>query len=106
MEIKTEFINVNRVKITVYGVIDMFSSPAFKAELMENEKIKNCDVSLDLENVDYIDSTGLGILLSATYIFRNQKRNLDIVKVSSMTRETFKLGNFDKFLNIKEEQHG
>ena len=54
----------SNVLVTVSGDIEMMTIKEFKEKLFEIGQNIDKDVELDLSNVDYIDSSGVGVLIS------------------------------------------
>jgi anti-sigma B factor antagonist len=66
--------------IAVSGELDLASSPAFEAEL---DRVFGSDepvVILDLRQLDFMDSTGLSVLIRAHQTAENADRRLWLVK--------------------------
>ncbi|HOS41486.1 MAG TPA: STAS domain-containing protein, partial [Spirochaetota bacterium] len=53
-----------QVDIVVSGDIEMMTIKEFKEKLFEIGQNANKDVEIDLSKVDYIDSSGVGVLIS------------------------------------------
>lgn len=52
------------------GDLDINSSPLFKTQLLEAYQRKQDNIVLDFTDLDYLDSTGLGALIS---VYKNTK---------------------------------
>jgi anti-sigma B factor antagonist len=55
-----------RIELTLAGELDLVSAPQLESELMEVESPDAGELLLDLGGVQFIDSTGLRVLLGAT----------------------------------------
>ncbi|ONN26974.1 anti-sigma factor antagonist [Thermosipho affectus] len=91
---------ISILKIT--GEIDISNAHNLKKFAMENilnKGNKNC--ILDLSQMNYIDSSGLGILVSLHKSFKLQGGELVLVKLSDNVKNLFRMTNLDKALNIK-----
>ena len=64
MHIHHEEVSVNIQIITLDGRIDAASVPALKESLRTMTREGRCNIVLDLRDVIFIDSTGLGLLAS------------------------------------------
>ena len=55
-----------RIELTLAGELDLISAPQLESELMAVESPDAGELLLDLAEVQFIDSTGLRVLLGAT----------------------------------------
>ncbi len=82
------------------GRLDSNTSPDLEKKIfiaIENGAI---NMILDFENLDYISSAGLRVILKAT---KNLKRSDGMIVLSSMqdyVKEVFEIAGFDSFLPI------
>ena len=81
-EIKIED-DIQTVKLT--GDLDVYSEEDFK-EFIEEKIDVNKDIVFDLKDLDYLDSTGLGMFM---LIYNKQKENGKSVKIIN-TKENIK----------------
>ena len=81
-EIKIED-DIQTVKLT--GDLDVYSEEDFK-EFIEEKIDANKDLVFDLKDLDYLDSTGLGMFM---LIYNKQKENGKSVKIIN-TKENIK----------------
>ena len=81
-EIKIED-DIQTVKLV--GDLDVYSEEDFK-EFIEEKIDSNKDIIFDLEDLDYLDSTGLGMFM---IIYNKQKENGKSVKIIN-TKENIK----------------
>lgn len=88
--------------ILITGKLTFNSIDHFRKEA--NEIILNPDsksITIDLISCDYIDSSGLGVLL--LYYNRAKEKNKEfniLVKPKSFIEQALKISNFDKLFNI------
>lgn len=85
----------------ISGDIDAYHSATFKQKLMEHlDNISKHIVVLDLSEVQYIDSAGLGSMVSL--IKESKKRNKEIVLVSlqKQIKKIFEMTKLDKIIRI------
>ena len=83
--------NDKTISLKVYGDIEMITMKAFKEKLFEIGDKSNKDVELDLFDVDYIDSTGIGILIILLKLQKNKGKKFVINKASPRILDLFKL---------------
>lgn len=86
------------VTIYVSGRIDTATAPEF-LEYLKGAMPGAEELVLDLQEVDYISSAGLRVILFAQKTM-NSQGSLTITHVSSDIMETFELTGFTDILNI------
>ncbi len=74
--------NNNPVNVSVAGDIEMMTIKDFKTRLMDLGQNEDKDIEIDLSKVNYIDSSGIGVLISLLKLQRNKGKALKISKVS------------------------
>ncbi|MBN1534950.1 MAG: STAS domain-containing protein [Spirochaetes bacterium] len=88
------------IRITVNGDIEMMTIKSFKQKLFEIGQNTNKNIEIDLSNVDYIDSSGVGVLISLLKLQKKKGRSLIINKVSSKVLNVLKLSSLSDVFNI------
>jgi anti-sigma B factor antagonist len=81
------------VHVSVVGDIEMMSIKNFKEKLFEIGNNADKDIEIDLSQVDYIDSSGVGVLISLLKLQKKKGKNLNIKKVSSKVLSVLKLSS-------------
>lgn len=83
------------------GDIDIFSSPKFKEELLYViEEGKN--VLIDGTHLKYIDSTGLGVLISGLKKVKETEKEIRIRNIKPNVEKLFTITGLDKVFHIGE----
>ncbi len=88
------------IKITVNGDIEMMTIKSFKQKLFEIGQNTEKNIEIDLSNVDYIDSSGVGVLISLLKLQKKKGKSLIINKVSSKVLNVLKLSSLSDVFNI------
>jgi len=88
------------VNIIVNGDIEMMTIKTFKQKLFEIGQNADKDIEIDLSNVDYIDSSGVGVLISLLKLQKKKGKTLKINKVSSKVLNVLKLSSLSDVFNI------
>ncbi len=70
------------VTVTINGNIEMGTMNNFNEKLFEISHTMNKNIDIDLSNVDYIDSSGVAILIGLMKLQKKKGRNLVIKKAS------------------------
>jgi len=88
------------ISLKVSGEIETSSIKTFKEKLFEiGEKI-NKDIEFDLSLVDYIDSSGVGILISLLKLQKNKNKKFVITKISPKVLDVIKLSSLSDTFNL------
>lgn len=76
------------IEVKLIGEVDIFTSPEFKNKLISLIESDNINILIDGEKLEYIDSTGLGVLMG---IYKKvQESNLKI-KIKNLKPNIYKL---------------
>lgn len=97
IEVKEDEMNV---KIIVNGDIEMMTIKSFKQKLFEIGQQIDKNIEIDLSNVDYIDSSGVGVLISLLKLQKKKGKKLSINKVSSKVHNVLKLSSLSDVFDI------
>ena len=86
--------------IRLTGLLDAFSEPAFKKVIGKCVEDGPFNVILDLSTIDFVDSSGLGVLVQMAKKTQNLKGTLQIITNARVT-QTVKLVRLDQFLTLQ-----
>ncbi len=84
------------------GRLDATTANDFEQQLMARIADGSVKLVLDLENMDYISSAGLRVLLKAVKELKAKSGTLYLCHVKDYVREVFDLSGFVTFLPIYE----
>jgi anti-sigma B factor antagonist len=84
------------------GEIDIYTSPQLKDKLIEMLNDKNIDILIDGKDLDYVDSTGLGALISILKKVRENGKKIYMENIKPNIRKLFDITDLDKVFVIKE----
>lgn len=94
--------------IALQGEIDVYTSPRLRQELTEVVDAGCLNLVLDLEGVEFIDSSGLGVLVSALRRVKEQGGTLRLVCTKESILKIFRITGLDKvfpvFMSVDEAQ--
>src|SRR6056297_1556363 len=97
LEIKKEVVD-DVYEVTPVGEIDIMSSEEFKKEINKIiEEIK--DIKINGEKIEYMDSTGLGVLIS---LLKNTKENDKKIIIKNLKPNIYKLFNITGLTKVFE----
>jgi anti-sigma B factor antagonist len=80
-----------RVELTLAGELDLVSAPKLEAELMAVETSDAGNLLIDLEGVQFVDSTGLRVLLGAARRAAVSEHKLALRHVDGQVRRLFEM---------------
>ena len=81
--------------VAVSGELDVHTAPELQAELDRLSRPAGAAVIVDLSDVAFIDSTGLGVLVSTLKHVREAGGTLDVVVVAPRVLKVFALTGLD-----------
>ena len=88
------------VNIVVSGDIEMMSIKDFKTKLFDVGERMYKDVDIDLSKVEYIDSSGVGVLITLLKRQKSKGKTLNISKVSPKVMNVLKLSSLSDVFNL------
>ncbi len=87
------------------GEIDIYSSQKFKEEVLESFNSKNRDILIDGENLDYVDSTGLGALIYILKLLKDDDFKIHLMNIKPNIKKLFHITELDKLFVIRGGDH-
>lgn len=103
MEIKTKE-NNDIVILDIEGEIDLYNAPALKDVIKENIEIQKYNIIINLGKVSYIDSSGIGALISSLSNLKKYQGGLKIISVTGSVRKVFELTKLTNFFEIFDSE--
>ncbi|WP_352418596.1 STAS domain-containing protein [Proteiniborus sp.] len=94
--------NLDSWAIHIVGELDIYTSPKFKEVLTEALEEKMSNIIINGESLSYIDSTGLGVLISALKKVKENNKTITIKSIKPNIKKLFDLTSLDKVFLIKE----
>ncbi len=86
------------------GDIDINTSPQVKKSFDKVMKDKNAKVLINLQKVEYIDSSGLATLVEILKNIKNYGGKLKISNLSNKVRSLFEITKLEKLFDIADSQ--
>ncbi len=84
-----------RTIVTAAGELDVHTAPVLQAELSPRSQQPHAALVVDLSEVGFIDSTGLGVLVTTLKHVREAGGTLDVVVTSKRVLKVFALTGLD-----------
>lgn len=86
--------------LAVRGEIDVYTAPRFRERLVEMVKEGHRRVVVDLDQVDFLDSTGLGVLVGGLKRLRTNDGDLVVVCNQPRILKVFEITGLDKVFGM------
>ncbi|MBC1231389.1 STAS domain-containing protein [Listeria booriae] len=103
MNIKVEIreTDSNHAKVVVAGEIDAYTAPKLKEALDGFTERESIHVQIDLADVTYMDSTGLGVFVGVFKSLRAKQSELELVGLSDRIYRLFEITGLTDIIEIK-----
>ncbi len=88
--------------LSVRGEIDVYTAPRFRERLVELVNDGRHQVVVDLEAVDFLDSTGLGVLVGGLKRLRTHDGDLLLVCTQARILKVFEITGLNQVFAIHE----
>ncbi|MBS4534939.1 STAS domain-containing protein [Clostridium sp. D2Q-14] len=85
-----------------YGEIDIYTAPKFKEILLNVIETRDSNIIIDGKDLEYIDSTGLGVLISGLKRLKETDKNITIINLRPNISKLFEITGLNKVFIVKE----
>lgn len=92
----------NQITVVVEGEVDVYTAPQLREKLLPLCDGKN-RIIIDLTHVDYIDSTGLGVLIGAYKAQRATTGKFVISGMNARLSRLFKITGLNEIIEIEDK---
>lgn len=90
----------DRTVVTVGGEIDVYTAPKLREQLVELVSNGSYDIVVDMEQVEFLDSTGLGVLVGGLKRVRAHEGSLRLVCTQERILKIFRITGLTKVFPI------
>lgn len=106
MDISVKKVNKNESNhddflINVEGEIDVYTAPELKKKLIPLTERSGARVTLDLSATEYMDSTGLGIIIAGLKSAESHRSLLEVKGMTPRVKRLFSITGLMDILNNK-----
>lgn len=101
LEIKYELNSDNNIEIKPVGEVDIYTSPELKSKIYELIDEKNVGLVINGERLEYIDSTGLGVLMGIYKKLQEKNLTIKITNLKPNIYKLFDITGLNKIFNIQ-----
>lgn len=91
--------------IELSGSLDIYTAADFKTYLQSNVKTENAKVVVNMEKLNYIDSSGIGMLIKSLNYMKELNGQLQLANLKESLQKIFKVAGltaYFQFLSDKE----
>lgn len=94
----------NAVILKLSGKFDLEQADAFMNQFKLNTENKPAVVCMNMTDVQFIDSSGLGALIKALNMTKNNGGEMILFGLNQVIQNVFKLAKLDNFFKLMEEE--
>lgn len=88
--------------VEIIGELDILTSVEFKKSLNDMLNELESNIKLNCENLFYIDSTGLGVIISMLNRVKNSNNNISIINAQANIDKLIRISGLDKVIEIEK----
>ncbi len=88
--------------VSVTGEIDVYTAPKLREALIELVNAGSYHIVVDVEQVEFLDSTGLGVLVGGLKRVRSHSGSLQVVCTKERLLKIFRITGLTKVFSIHE----
>jgi len=103
MDIKFRDVNVHKV-IEVIGEVDLYNVSELKKALFSLTEGNHKSVVVDMKNVNYMDSSGIGALVAGQKKMKAHSGKFALMNIHDDVLNILKLATLDKFFTIYDNE--
>ena len=97
-----DFKEIEELIIFLKGDLDINTVKEFQDEVLKKYKDLDKDIVFDLEELDYIDSTGLGAIITVFKEVKDKGRKLSVINAKKNIKKLFYITELDSLFEIGE----
>ena len=94
----------NVVILDISGEIDLYNASEIMSTMNKLCESKRYNVIINLSEVEYIDSSGIGVLISGSMRLKEHQRELKLINVYTPVKKVFELTNLTSFFDIYDSE--
>jgi anti-sigma B factor antagonist len=88
--------------VSVSGEIDAYTAPKLREELLPLTEGKNNVITVNLKDVSYLDSTGLGVFVGMFKQLNKNDGELKLVELSDRLKRLFHITGLSHVMSISD----
>ncbi len=88
----------------INGEIDLYNAPEIKDKIKDEMNNGKVNIVINLDKVSYIDSSGIGVLISSLSNLKKVGGALKLINVYASVRKVFELTKLTSFFDIYDSE--
>jgi anti-sigma B factor antagonist len=92
--------------MTLSGEIDVYTAPQLKKSLLPLTEKQGVTIRINFEEVNYMDSTGLGILISGLKTANHNNTQIILLNLQDRVHRLFEVTGLKEVFNIESTRGG
>ncbi|MBU7596031.1 anti-sigma factor antagonist [Metabacillus halosaccharovorans] len=107
MNIKVDINNLeDQTVVSVAGEIDAYTAPKLREAILPLAEEVNPNITINLKDVSYMDSTGLGVFVGLLKSVRKNNGQLNLVELSDRLERLFTITGLNDIIDISSKSEG
>lgn len=86
--------------LDIEGEVDLYNAREIKEAIDQKVKAQQYEIIVNLEKVPFMDSSGIGTLVTGMYKLKKYHGNLKVTGVSGSVAKVFKLTGMESHLEV------
>jgi anti-sigma B factor antagonist len=103
MEISQKIVN-DYVIINISGSLDIYTSTDFKTFILEKNQSAYSNIIINMEKLNYIDSSGIGMLIKIMNQIKESGGNFYIANMKEQLMKLFTVAGLSAYFNFIPEK--
>ena len=104
MDLDVEAIRENNASvIALRGEIDVYTAPLLRQKIVDLVDEGALNIVVDMERVDFLDSTGLSLLINVDRRLRSEGRRLTVVSGTGAPHRILEISGLGSHIEIVED---
>src|SRR5699024_2500777 len=96
----------DRTVLFLSGELDIYTAPNLKEKLVPLVEQKDAMVEIDMDEVNYMDSTGIGVFIHALKTAKQSGSKMKLTNLQEKTMRLFEITGLDEVLDINSSIRG
>ena len=104
LKISSRGLNDGMQALDLEGEVDVYTAPMLRQAIVEQVEKGTKDLLINLNRVEYLDSTGLGILIGGVKRLKEQGGSLRLVGPSARITRIFDITGLNKIFDVYADE--
>lgn len=101
LEVDKRLVN-NKWLVKLSGEIDIYTANSLKESINNMTKENLTSIEIDAQNLDYIDSTGLGVLVNALKKVKEEGNTITLYNIKNNIQKLLEITGLNKVFIVKK----